>query len=231
MLDFQHGGGDEGFLEQCQWAARSGGEKLASNLRLAAVWRERDAEIAARLGEEEVVSYRFECKHCGSKFSLEVQRDNHQAECGRVGMTDERPEPAAPSKAGASPSRVYRCKWCEMICSTFAEYGRHRWEAHRDLVLAELAKKRLEQKVDERIIDDAIKNRRTPEATGISTRERKAPAPKNGTNGKTCPTCGGHLPAATAQLVTELTKAGIDELQAFEAARIARRIFAAGAAV
>ena len=85
-----------------------------------------------------------------------------------------------------------------------------------------------QRKADEKKIDKAIAGERRGQRPAASRRRAEPPAAR--TNGTTCPTCGGILPATTAELVHELTAAGISEGQAFEAARIARRILGAGAA-
>ena len=166
------------------------------------------------------MSYRFACKHCGSRFSLQQQLDEHEAACGEIGQ--------AKGKVTTPPTANSRaCKYCGQVFENFGEYGTHRWAAHREGVLAELAKRREQRKVDEKKIDaKIISNGAGAGAVPSSPRPSKAtsaPAP-------TCPTCGGTLPETTAQLVKELAAAGIPETQAFEAARIARRVFAQRAA-
>jgi len=169
------------------------------------------------------MSYRFKCRHCESQFSLEQQRDLHERECGKVGS----PLEGGEMKPKSDP---HVCKYCDQVFTNFGEYGKHRWEVHRDEVLAELAKKREARKADEKKIDRAIKVNGQGAGAGPPpsvkrSRARPEHAPSNGQN---CPTCGGPLSATTTQLISELTAAGIPEIKAFEAARIARRLLGSG---
>ena len=169
------------------------------------------------------MSYKYTCRYCGSKFSLSQQLEEHELACGRVGDIVEG-EPAKAGKDGCP------CKYCGKPFDNFGDYGRHRWQVHRAEVLAELARKREQKKTDEKKIDRAIAGEN---GDGVPAGPRPKPRGSNGavaTHGGTCPTCGGILPATTAQLVRELAAAGIPEAQAFEAARIARRVLVAGAA-
>ena len=168
------------------------------------------------------MSYRFTCRHCGSRFSLEQQKDDHEAECAKVGGTSR-------VKPRATSGQQRACKFCGEVQPSFADLNRHRWAVHREEVLAEMAAKRQQREGDEKKIDRAIAGGRRGHRPAASRRGAEPPAAR--TNGATCPMCGGPVPATTAELVHELTAAGISEAQAFEAARIARRVLGAGAAV
>jgi len=209
--------------EQARRASERGGEESSSAARLAAAFAEEDAEIEARIGGTAVMAYRFKCQHCGSQFSLEQQKDDHEAECAKAGASSR-------VKPTASNGDQRACKYCGEVQPTFAEYGRHRWAVHREEVLAELAAKREQRKADEKKIDGAIAGKKADKAPRASPQRRRRSPPLTQPNGGTCPTCGGVIPASTAQLVHELTASGISELLAFEAARIARRVLGAGAA-
>jgi PHP family Zn ribbon phosphoesterase len=203
--------------EQARRAFRAATRESVSVRRLAAVWAERDTEIEARLKEVPEVAYKFTCKHCGSRFSLAQELEEHEAECGRAGSPE---EPAPPPEE----AKARTCKYCGQVFQNFGEYGAHRWAAHKKEVLEELHRRRDQRKADEAKIDSAIhgqpgKGRRTAHP------QRAAPAGDASTRGATCPTCGGLIPATTAQLIKELSDLGIAEPQAFEAARIARQIF------
>ena len=211
-----------GVEEQTRRASRGATREWMSARRLAAVWAERDAEVEARLKEVPEVAYKFTCKHCGSRFSLAQELEEHEVECGKAGSPE---EPAPPEQA-----RARACKYCGQVFQNFGEYGAHRWAEHREEVLTELAKKRQERKADEKKIDAGIAGKKTGEVPGTSPQRRRTSPPATQPNGATCPTCGGVIPARTAQLVKELTDLGIAESQAFEAARIARRVLAQGAA-
>jgi len=163
------------------------------------------------------MSYRFKCRHCGSEFSLEQQKDDHEAECAKAGA-------GSRAKPTASNGDQRACKYCGEVQPTFADYGRHRWAVHREEVLAEMATKRNQRKADENKIGGAIAGKKGDKAPRASPQRRRTSPPLTQPNGGTCPTCGGVIPASTAQLVHELTAAGISEVLAFEAARIARRI-------
>jgi hypothetical protein len=212
--------------EQATRAARHGRRESASAARLAAVWAERDAEIEIRLGEGPAMTYRFKCRHCGSRFSLEQQLEAHEAECGKAVGGDGEKKPTK-DVAGARP-----CKYCGEPFANFGEYGAHRWAAHREEVLAEQARKREERKADEKKMDAAVrgKSHGPGPASPPQANTARSQAVRAIGNGQVCPTCGGVLPATTAQLVHELTAAGIPEAQAFEAVRIARRVLGASAA-
>jgi hypothetical protein len=167
--------------------------------------------------------HKFQCKHCGSRFSLAQELEAHEGPCGAAGADHRRPEE---KKKGSS--QIIKCKHCSEIFENFGEYGRHRWAAHREQELAAQAEARRQRKTDEAKIDAGLASR----GNGKSTRAaeiRPGPGPAEpAATGPTCPTCGGILPEATSQLIRELAAAGIPEAQAFEAARIARRIFGAG---
>ena len=203
--------------EQARRASRRGSAETARATRLDRVFAEGDAETQAELGGVAAMSYRFTCQHCGSRFSLQQQLEEHEAACGEVGQAKE--------KGTTSPTANSRaCKFCGRVFENFGEYGAHRWAAHRGEVLAELAKRRQQRKADEKKIDAKIRgNGHGAGAPPPSARPSKAVSAP----GPTCPTCGGILPETTAQLVKELAAAGIPETQAFEAARIARRVLMA----
>jgi hypothetical protein len=209
--------------DQARRHSERGGEESSSAARLAAVWAEQDAEIEARIGGTAAMSYRFKCRHCGSQFSLEQQKDDHEAECAKAGA-------GSRAKATASNGHQRICKYCGELQPTFADYGRHRWAVHREEVLAELATKREQGKADKKKIDGAIAGKKADKAPRASPQRGRTSPPLTQPNAGTCPTCGGVIPASTAQLVHELTVAGISEVLAFEAARIARRVLGAGAA-
>ena len=106
--------------------------------RLAAVFAEEDAEIAARLGEETMVEnglqYRFKCRFCESRFSLEQQRDAHEEQCGLVEAPVAKPQ-EAPSTS-ANGHRPIICKRCEYVSPGLKEHSAHLLEAHREETLA-----------------------------------------------------------------------------------------------
>jgi hypothetical protein len=177
---------------------------------------EEDAEIKAPSGETLDMAYRFTCKHCGSRFSLAQELEQHQAACGEVVQVKGK-------GATSASSRSRTCKYCGQVFENFGEYGTHRWAAHREGVLGELAKRRGQRKADEKKTDAKMNgNGHGAGAVPPSARPSKATSAP----GPTCPTCGGILPETTAQLVKELAAAGIPEGQAFQAARIARRVLA-----
>ena len=214
----------ETWEEQCARAGRRGWAEAKSAERLAAVWAERDVEIEQRLEGPPEMSYRFKCRFCESRFSLEQQLHDHERECGKVG---DRQADQTDQTAGKSP-QVRKCKYCQETFTNFGEYGTHRWAKHRDQVLADLKKSRERRKADEAKIDGAIAGQAGGGAsTATPPKRRMAPPPLD--NGTTCPTCGGPVPATTAQLVGELTAAGLSEDQAFSAAKIARRVLGQGA--
>ena len=109
-----------------------------SSRRLAAVFAEEDAEIAARLGEETMVEnglqYRFKCRFCESRFSLEQQRDAHEEQCGFVEAPVAKPQ-EAPSTS-ANGHRPIICKRCEYVSPGLKEHSAHLLEAHREETLA-----------------------------------------------------------------------------------------------
>jgi hypothetical protein len=161
------------------------------------------------------MKHRFTCKHCGSRFSLAQERETHEKECGKVN--------AASQERNRNASATEKpCKYCGEVFTNFGEYGAHRWAAHREEVLAELRRKREQRKADGTKIDAAIKGK--PNGKGASAPPPARTSGFTSAHEPTCPTCGGTLPATTAQLVIELTAAGIPEVQAFAAARIARRV-------
>jgi len=215
----------ETWEEHCARAGRRGWAETKSAERLAAVWAERDAEIEQRLGGPPGMSYRFKCRFCESRFSLEQQLNDHEQECGKVGTGQADQEDQT---AGKSP-QVRKCKYCHETFTNFGEYGTHRWAAHRDEVMADLKKSRERRKTDEAKIDAAIQ--RKPDNGAVATKPGGRPRSEGPetTSASPCPLCGGALPASTAQLVGELTAAGLSEDQAFSAAKIARRVLGQGA--
>jgi hypothetical protein len=232
-----------------------------SRRRLAAVFAEEDAEIAARLGEDIMAepTYRFKCRFCGSRFSLELQRDTHEEQCGRV----DAPAASPPAESSTPPNgrRPIVCKHCEHVSPGLKEHAAHLLEAHREETLA-----RRRQLAEHRKAEDARIDAGGPPTGKICTRcgyhaenfgalgrhmrqehpdayRNRAPAAaapaacSSGTPGAppvhdprpdhVCPTCGGPLPAKTAELVAEFRRTGIPEAQAFELVRVARRVFTA----
>jgi hypothetical protein len=101
---------------------------------------------------------------------------------------------------------------------------------HRAATLAARREKFEGRRAEDSKIDRGLmagEEGRAPRALAAAPRAELVHGPSNG---YCCPTCGGQLPAVTAQLVAELTKAGFAESQAFEAIRIARRVFGHSAA-
>jgi hypothetical protein len=201
-----------------------------SNRRLAAAFAEEDAEIAARLGDEIVVepTYRFTCRFCSNKFSLEVLRDNHEKECGRVApeietLKEERVMPG-------NGRRPINCKHCGHTSPGLTEHNIHLLEVHRAATLAARREKFEERRAEDSRIDRGIMAREEGRSSGALSEAPRAEPVHGPGNGHCCPTCGGTLPVVTAQLVAALQAEGIAEVQAFAAARIARRILGAGAA-
>lgn len=113
-------------------------EELRSARRLAVAFAEEDAEIAARFGEDSMVEnglqYRFKCRFCESRFSLEQQRDTHEEQCGLVDA------PAASPQEGTSMSANGRhpitCKHCGHISPGLKEHSKHLLDVHREETLA-----------------------------------------------------------------------------------------------
>lgn len=204
--------------QQCRRAGQRGAVASTSAARLAAVWAEQDAEIEARLAEGPGMKHKFVCKHCGSRFSLDQEREAHEKECGKVDA------PSRERNRNASATEK-PCKYCGEVFTNFGEYGAHRWAAHREEVLAEVRRSREQRKTDERKIDAAIKGK--PNGKGAAAPPAARTSRSASAHEPTCPTCGGALPATTAELVSELRAAGIPEPQAFAAARIARRVLSA----
>ena len=85
--------------EQARRAATHGGQETSSRARLNAVWAEHDRQIEQRLGGQVEMTYRFACQHCGSRFSLEQQKDDHETECGKVGSMKQ-PVPRPENESG-----------------------------------------------------------------------------------------------------------------------------------
>ena len=205
--------------QQCGRAGWRGAVSSASAARLAAVWAERDAEIDARLGGPLTMAYKFQCKHCGSRFSLAQELEAHEGACGQVGAK----KGEGPTTKAGEPRP---CKYCGKLFANFGEYGAHRWSAHREEVLADLARSREQRKADERKIDAAIKGNGRQRPGGSRSIRPNGTAP---IQEATCLTCGGMLPPRTAHLIEELRAAGIPELQAFQAALIASKMLGGGA--
>ena len=208
--------------EQCSRAGRRRWAEARSAERLAAVWAEQDVETEQRLEGSPEMNYRFKCRFCQSRFSLEQQLNDHERRCGAVGTAQ------TDGTAGGS-TQIRNCKYCGAPFTDFGAYGRHRWEAHRPEVLADLKKSRERRKTDEAKIDAAIQ--RKPDNGAVATKPGGRPRSEGPetTSASPCPLCGGALPASTAQLVGELTAAGLSEDQAFSAAKIARRVLGQGA--
>lgn len=167
------------------------------------------------------MAYRFACRHCESRFSLEVQRDQHEEDCGKMGT--------AQKGLAVKPSRAIPCKRCRAagVDATFAhikDVMAHIREVHGADFKAKHTEGIRRRARELKKIDAAVRGEASAGAShakgGIKKTTRSEPAP----NGHLCPLCGGDLPATTAQLVAELTGMGISEAQAFEAARIARRV-------
>jgi hypothetical protein len=163
------------------------------------------------------MSYQFKCRHCGSQFSLQQQLDAHEPDCAKAGNT----------KKGRrrTPPAGIACKRCQALGKdprfpNIAEQMRHVRSEHADDFQAKhLAGVRQgRKKKNHRAIAEGKRSQR-PAAS-----RRMAGPPAARANGATCPTCGGIIPAATAQLVGELTAAGFSEAAALEAARIARKV-------
>jgi hypothetical protein len=128
----------EVFAAQCRASSRLAWEESASVRRLAATFAEEDAEIAARLGEdimgEDGLRYKFVCRFCKSRFSLELQRDTHEEQCGLV----DAPAASPPAESSIAPNgrRPITCKHCEHVSPGLKEHAAHLLEAHREETLA-----------------------------------------------------------------------------------------------
>ncbi len=61
-------------------------EELRSAARLAAIFREEDEEIDARLGEN-IMTAEYRCRRCGACFNVPTAFEAHERECG-AGWTD-----------------------------------------------------------------------------------------------------------------------------------------------
>ena len=204
--------------ETVEEQARRASAEIARAARLDRAFAEEDAEIEALRGIADM-AYKFSCRHCGSQFSLAQELEQHEGACGQVDLDAQE----NPVKSEGGP---HRCKYCADSFATFGQYGRHRWQAHREAVLAELAERRQQRKADEKKIDAKLKgNGHGAGAVPPSARPSKAVSAP----GPTCPTCGGTLPETTAQLVKELAAAGIPEAQAFAVAAVARRVLVVAA--
>jgi DNA-directed RNA polymerase subunit RPC12/RpoP len=209
--------------EQARRALRAANREILSARRLALVFAEEDAQITARLGGVVAMNYRFKCHHCGSGFSLEQQRDEHEALCGQ---TDRVRRDAGTS--ANTETRVLVCKYCGASLPSFGAYGRHRWACHKTEVLADVERTRAARKRDEKKIDAAIAAEAHGEAPAAS---QAKPQRSNGAEHEaTCPTCGSVLPIVTARLVEELRTVGVPEGCLFDVARIARRVLGVGVA-
>ena len=239
-------------------------DEWQSRRRLAAAFAEEDAEIAAQWGEDIMAepTYRFQCRFCQSRFSLELQRDTHEEQCRLVDAPAARPE--APPPDSSNGRRPITCKKCGVVSPGLTEHNAHLLETHREDTLARRRQLALHRKAEDARIDaggpaetrickrcgyraenfgdygrhlrqehpEAYRNHAQGSATPAvpsSGTPGGSPVPSAG-NGHCCPTCGGPVPAVTAQLVAELRTLGISEEQAFAASRAARRILA-GAAV
>jgi hypothetical protein len=168
------------------------------------------------------MTYRFACRHCGSRFSLEQQLREHEEACAKVdiGQTERTTE---------KPGQVRRCKYCPESFTNFGLYGTHRWKAHRAEVLADLKKSRARRKADEGKIDAAIRQQDLPKLSQAPAPSTRSTTRRPVENGHLCPTCGGHMPEKAAELLNELKESGFSDPDALEALRIARRVLGPGA--
>ena len=212
-------------------------DEWQSRRRLAAAFAEEDAEIAARLGEDTMVDheirYRFKCRFCESRFSLEQQRDAHEPECGRIG------EPQPPSAAPRRTSAMLHCRRCGAEAATIKEMSQHVLAVHRAERAALISASGRRYHADLRKMDAALGGGEPAEVPSLARPEHGAGPARAGAvpatthaapcmgGGPVCPTCGGPVPETTAQFVAELRTLGISEEQAFAASRAARRILAA----
>jgi hypothetical protein len=184
------------------------------------VFAERDAEIERRLEGPPEMGYRFKCRLCEEPFSLEQLRDEHERGCLNV----------TADRTVKDSARILKCKYCGKPCEGFGDYGRHRWEAHREHVLADQNKARAQRKAAAVKIDAAIAKPDPPAGSGAPPTSTRSTSHQPVENGHLCPTCGGPLPETAAQCLTELQEAGFNDADALEALRIARRVFGQGAA-
>ncbi len=203
--------------EQFRRALGRAHEEQSSIRRLTEAWRERDAEIEARVGDDSTVEYKFRCKHCGSRFSLAQQCTSHEVACG---MVNERQEDKASQKA----ARIILCKYCKEPQADFVAYSRHRWSEHRKEVLVEQEKARTKRQADEGKIDQAIHREPGDGAAAPRPRGRPRAQAAETPSGSRCPLCNAILSGRIAELIKELTAAGLSQDQAFSSARIAQRI-------
>ncbi len=65
------------------------------------------------------VNYKFECRRCHSRFSLEQQRDEHQKTCG-----------GSAAGAQARPGRKIPCRLCGYEAADMGDLSRHRYKEH-----------------------------------------------------------------------------------------------------
>jgi hypothetical protein len=150
---------------------------------------------------------------------LEQQRDDHEAECAKAGSSKK--------ASGRIPPRGIPCKRCQALGKdprfpNIAEQMRHVRAEHADDFQAKHSAGVRQRRKKAKKIDGAIVGKGRGQRPAAPPRTAEPPAAR--TNGAICPTCGGPLPATTAQLVGELTAAGFSGTTALEAARIARKI-------
>jgi hypothetical protein len=157
----------EALIAQCRASIRLAWEESMSARRLATAFAEEDAEIAARLGEdtmgEDGLRYKFVCRFCKSRFSLELQRDTHEEQCGLADAPA-----ASPQEAPATPpngSRPITCKACGHVSPRLTDHSKHLLEAHREETLA-----RRRQLAEHRKAEDARIDAGTPAAGKVCTR-------------------------------------------------------------
>lgn len=198
-----------------------GADEYARAARLAAVFAEEDAEIAARMREVPEVAYKFICKRCKSRFSLAQELEAHESECRRAGNTNKLP--------GRTPPSGIPCKRCQALGKdprfpNIAEQMRHVRAEHADDFQAKHSAGVRQRRKKQKKADRGTTGKQRGRTPGSSPQRPRTSPPATQPDEVTCPTCGGPLPAKTAQLVGELTAAGFSQVAALDAARIARRI-------
>ena len=180
-----------------------------------------------------MVEYRFKCKYCKSGFSLEQLRDDHEKECGRMGTQEKAP-------VSDQPKKMLHCRRCRAEAETIKDLSRHVLEMHREERAALISQAGKRYHADLKKLDAAAggsgqgaEGEHGGHAAGTAGAQADPPAAEKTarpqrTNGKPngaacCPTCGGVVPEATAILISALQAEGLAELQAFAAARVARK--------
>lgn len=231
----------ESDADQCRRAWRLSHRQYLSNQRLERVFAERDAEIAARLGEGDMSEYRFQCRFCGSRFSLAQQLEAHEAACAtpeeRAALAAEGEEVETMTEATA-PVKLLHCRRCHEGFPSLKELSAHARTVHAAEYTAQASASLKRYHQDRQKVDAAISGQAAnapdahpePAALPAGAGMRPAEHRPQPSAAACCPTCGGAVPAGTAQLVAEFTRAGIPEAQAFTLVRTARQVLLPGAA-